>query len=171
MAEYPNNRRYNSQDRRTNRNRRSSYDPGAEQAIVETILKGLWFLLMLPFKRGKNGAKKGNIPIALAAQLASHWPSIQEHLQQEHTLVLAVSEADKLFDAALQAAGVLGTTMGERLKAAESRFPAYLYQQIWEAHKLRNTLAHEMGATISTERASQAVHTFRNALLQLGVLV
>lgn len=151
--------------------RRNDYQPGAEQAVIETILKGLWLLVTLPFRRGQKSARKGNLPIAVAQQLASHWPSVETHLQHPATYALAVSEADKLFDAALQAAGTAGNSMGERLQAAKTRFPSYLYQQIWDAHKLRNTLAHEVGVAPSWDQTSQAVTAFKNALLQLGVLV
>jgi hypothetical protein len=150
--------------------RKQQYQQGTEQAVIETILKGLWLLISLPFRRA-NKQKKGNLPIGIAQQLAAHWPSIEMHLQMPATYALAVSEADKLFDAALQAAMVPGNSMGERLQAAKTRFPSHLYQQIWDAHKLRNTLAHEVGVTPSWEQTTQALHTFKNALLQLGVLV
>src|ERR1044072_1844484 len=142
-----------------NRRRRQSDQGGGEQAVIENILSGLWFLLTLPFKNGRSSSRKGGVtlPPAIGQQLASHWPDIERHLQNPQTMGLAVSEADKLLDAALQAAGIIGKNMGERLQAATHCFPSQLYQQIWQAHKLRNTVAHELGTVLSTERAYSAV--------------
>jgi len=85
-------------------------------------------------------------------------------------MALSVSEADKLIDAAFLTMGFSGQSMGERLKASEKWFPADLYQEIWQAHKLRNTLAHEVGVVASQSEAKQAVGSIRKALYHLKIL-
>ncbi len=141
----------------------------SEAVIVEAILRGIWTIISFPF-RGK--ASRGpRIAPAIASQLASHWPDIETHLHAQQTLALAVSDADKLLDAAMQAASIPGKNMGERLMQAKNIFGKDLYQRIWDAHKLRNTLAHEMGTQVSSVEASFAVSTFRSALRELGVPV
>jgi len=152
------------------RSSRSKNTNSPEQEVVETILKGLWFLVSLPFRKGKKVSKHA-ISREAAQELANHWPGIEMHLANPTTLALAVSEADKLFDAAMQAAQIDGTTMGERLKAATHMFPDNLYQDIWRAHKLRNTIAHEVGTMVSYEEAQSALNIFRTALVHLGVFV
>lgn len=103
-------------------------------------------------------------------ELGSSWENVEMHLMQPATMVLAVSEADKIVDSALRISGVAGATMGERLKAAENKFSPDAYQRLWHAHKLRNTLAHEVGASANPSEAKEAVKTFRDALYSLGVL-
>lgn len=157
------------------RQRRSSQKksgPSVEQQILEGLLKGLWFLISWPFKRGKNAApKKGLVPAVVAKELAEHWPMVSGYASAPHTWSLAISEGDKLLDAALKAAGFAGATMADRLKAAEPRFNPTLYNQIWTAHKLRNQLAHEVGTAASAQEVQTAVNTFQWALRELGVFL
>lgn len=81
---------------------------------------------------------------------------------------LAVFEADKLLDHALKARGMGGQTMGDRLKSARSRFSNN--NMVWQAHKLRNRLAHEAGVSVSYGELSAAMSAFKSALRDLGVL-
>ena len=170
---------YNGPDRRRNydrrrlirpaKGRRQTDNPSTEQVVIEALLRGIWQLITLPFKLGKKAKKGPLIPPAIAFQLSHHWPTIEGHLENPVTRALAVTEGDKLLDAAFQAAGLPGNTMGERLLQAKNILDASLYQQVWTAHKLRNTIAHEMGAVVVEGEAQQAVRTFGNALRILGV--
>ena len=58
-------------------------------------------------------------------------------------------EIDKLLDYTFKKSGVRGETMGERLKNAKSKFKYSDYQNIWNAHKARNKLAHEFDYKMS----------------------
>lgn len=80
----------------------------------------------------------------------------------------AVSEADKLLDYAMRGLGARGETMAERLKGSESRLSNK--EAVWQAHKLRNHLAHEVGFEITPSHAKQAVTSFHQALKDLGAL-
>lgn len=62
----------------------------------------------------------------------------------EMKLKSAVMEADKLLDYVLKSKRIKGDTLGERLKNAKHLFKTSSYNRVWEAHKLRNRLAHEM---------------------------
>ncbi|MEP7103629.1 MAG: hypothetical protein ABI721_02900 [Candidatus Dojkabacteria bacterium] len=65
--------------------------------------------------------------------------------KEEMILKNAVFEADKLLDFVLKSKKVKGETLGERLKNAKHLFRNNTsYNTIWEVHKLRNKLAHEM---------------------------
>jgi len=156
---------------RGKKSRKPSNQPGIEQVVVEAVFKGIWSLITLPFRGKRGGTKSSRIAPAVAAQLSSHWSSIESHLGSTATLALAVSEADKLLDAAMQAAAIPGQNMGERLKQARTVFSGGVYQSIWDAHKLRNSLAHEVGTALSYQQAAQAVSTFRTALQEIGVPV
>ena len=150
--------------------RRKGPQTAPEQEVVEAIFKGLWSLLSWIFGKAKGRGGKKAAQKAQVQRLIEGWEQVELYLLQEQGKILAVSEADKILDAALQLHGVEGETMGERLKRAADYFPYELYQQIWQAHKLRNALAHEVGVKISTQELIQAVSTFRSALYHLQIL-
>jgi hypothetical protein len=158
-------------ERRHYNNQRRPKKPtvSPEQAFIEGVVGAVWGIFKFLF--GKKGEGPGGESAKVqAAALAESWGQVELHLLQEHTRALAISEGDKILDAALKLHRVAGQTMGERLKAAEPLFASDLYQQIWVAHKLRNQLAHEVGASVSANEASQAVAAFRSALYHLSIL-
>lgn len=135
-----------------------------ESAIVDGIINVFAALGRLIFKRAPKG-----LPQATAQQLATHWGEVEAALTQPQGLSWAVSEGDKMLDTAMRALNAKGSTMADRLRTLEPQFPAGLYQDIWHAHKLRNELAHTVGATVSPDEAREATNTFARALRTLGV--
>lgn len=83
-------------------------------------------------------------------------------------LHLAIMEADKLLDHALKNRGYPGQTMGERLKSARGAFMNN--DAIWQAHKLRNRLAHEQDVQLNSMTVDQALRGFKAGLKDLGAL-
>ena len=83
-------------------------------------------------------------------------------------LQLAIMEADKLLDHALKARGFAGDTMGDRLKSANKAFMNT--QAIWDAHKLRNRLAHEQNVQLTGISADGALRSLKAGLKDLGAL-
>jgi hypothetical protein len=149
------------------RRKAASAGPSVETTFVENLLTGIWNLIKWLF--GKKGGSGSGRSAQLKA-LGENWGNVEMHLMQPGAHMLAVSEGDKLLDQALKLSGVSGETMGERLKGSEKLFGQDLYQRIWEAHKLRNVLAHEVGAAADKQQAQWAVSIFREALTKLGVL-
>ncbi len=98
------------------------------------------------------------------------WLKIENSLSRDNkaSYAAAVIEADKLLDKAMNEMGVLGKTMGERLKKVGSRFSEL--NSVWYAHKLRNQIAHEHGFEISYNQAVHALATFKKALKDLGAI-
>jgi len=114
--------------------------------IIETVfvglLKAIWWLVTLPFKKGKKGrAKISNTDIE---QVRIKKREISNILQSENVYELkhALMEADKLFDHMLKLKGYSGETFADRLRSAEPYMDANSYQSIWEGHKIRNAVAH-----------------------------
>jgi cellobiose-specific phosphotransferase system component IIA len=105
-------------------------------------------------------------------QTASRWATIETMANGNgNDLRNAVSEADKLFDHVLLQSGLARSSMGERLKAARTRFSSYeIYDAVWKAHKLRTALAHEVGFDLVASQARQAVADFGRGLRDLGAL-
>lgn len=80
----------------------------------------------------------------------------------------AVIEADKLLDFVLKRKGYNGS-LGEKLKKAAPLFSNI--DEVWDAHKMRNHIAHEVGFVLSSSQASRPLMSFKKALRDLGISV
>ena len=100
----------------------------------------------------------------------TRWLEIEQQLQKDEEMshALVILEADKLLDHAMNEMGVLGKTMGERMKAVNSRWSSA--NSVWHAHKLRNRLAHEHGFKVNYDQAKRALAAFRQGLKDLGAI-
>ena len=87
----------------------------------------------------------------------------------ESSMKQALLEADKLLDLGLKDKIVKGETMGERLKSAQNLFENNLYNEIWQAHKLRNQLVHEDSEILSFQIENKIL-VFKRALKVLNIL-
>lgn len=94
--------------------------------------------------------------------IKAHWiriiDSFDMHSQQ------AVMDADKLLDYVLKCYGYEGN-LGEKLKVAKGHFSDL--NGVWSAHKLRNTVAHEL-VQLNKDDARRALRQFKQALNDLG---
>lgn len=101
----------------------------------------------------------------------SRWGEIVRHFEsiKEAEWKFAIIEADKLVDDLLKQAGYLGDTMGERLMNIEQGQLLSL-QGLWEAHKVRNKLAHDTNYFLRYAEARQAIKFYEEALKELGII-
>lgn len=86
------------------------------------------------------------------------WDMVVAHVQSDNPSDwrLAILEADIILDELLDHLGYVGDTIGDKLKSADnSRFRTL--NDAWEAHKVRNTIAHEGHEYVLTQRESQRV--------------
>lgn len=129
-----------------------------EQRIFTSIGKAIWALVSLPFKKRKSG------------EVVEHWKEVQELMAKDdaHAWAMAIVKADSILDSVLQKK-VSGNSMGERLKAMESRMNQDALQSAWDAHKVRNQIAHGDG-NISKTQAQDAIAKFRKVLNEMGEL-
>ncbi len=102
------------------------------------------------------------------AYFKKRWQEIQQLLGSNEGMQLAIIEADKLLDEALQRLRFGGKTMGERLVSAQRMMSNP--NNTWNAHKLRNRLVHESGLKVSKRQVQAALKSFRAALKDLGAL-
>jgi hypothetical protein len=82
---------------------------------------------------------------------------------------LAIIEADVILDDVLKQQGYAGNSLGERLKSIG---PSQLdsLQDAWEAHKVRNRIAHEGADYILTQRSAQETITrYQRVFDEFGV--
>lgn len=98
------------------------------------------------------------------------WDTIDTLLSQRSPAQLkqALITADKALDNALRDV-VAGETMGERLKNAKDKFDPVVYNKIWEAHKIRNSMVHESGYEPPHFMLVEAVGKLKQGLVSLGV--
>lgn len=102
--------------------------------------------------------------------LRRRWKEIEKMLDQpgDMSRKLAILEADKLLDHSLKALGMAGETMGERLKFAQYKYPEL--RNVWNAHKIRNQLAHEATFRLDAGTARRALKDFERALNRIGAI-
>jgi len=86
--------------------------------------------------------------------------------ENESERKFAIIAADTLIERILELAGYKGENLGERLKKVEKGDLDSL-DALWEAHKIRNRIAHEADHKLSSEEASRALARFEEALKEL----
>jgi hypothetical protein len=98
------------------------------------------------------------------------WHKIEEHLTAggPTRYRAAVIEADTLLDHCLKQLNVPGDSLGERLRQSRNRFQAY--DDVWQAHRVRNQVVHETDKELLASEAKSVVAKFRQALTDLGAL-
>lgn len=124
-----------------------TYSRKNQRTVPEIILiglgRGLWWLITLPFHRGQKHQK--GISVADKQYIIGKRQEIERMMLSDNAYELkhAVLEADKLIDHILKLKGYAGETFADRLRAAENHMDAATYQRLWEAHKVRNQIAHQ----------------------------
>ncbi len=118
------------------------------------VVAGLLFLVMMTRRRRLKGHALRSVRAA--------W----QHALGQQNPVLRVVEADKVLDEALRLLGYTGS-LGDKLKAAGARFSNI--NDLWSAHKLRNTLVHELNSKPNAEEVARAIRIYERALKELGM--
>jgi len=86
------------------------------------------------------------------------WEVVQEHINSDRPADwrLAIIEADTILEEMVKKMGYEGESLGERLKAVEPSDFTNI-QSAWEAHKVRNQIAHEGVGFELTQREARRV--------------
>ncbi len=107
-----------------------------------------------------NGSKKDN----------RQWSEIQQHIASgsPNDWKLAIIEADIMLGKILHNAGYAGNSIGEQLKSA-SATTFKTVQDAWDAHKIRNRIAHEGSDFILTQgMAKEAIIKYQRVFREFG---
>ena len=98
------------------------------------------------------------------------WQRIELHFFKgsENDLKVAILDADKILNEALRGAGIPGIQLGDRLKKARPGQIPNL-DELWQAHKLRNQIAHEPNFKLKRDLAERALTIYKTALENMGV--
>lgn len=101
------------------------------------------------------------------------WQVVLNHVNSESPAEwkLGILEADNMLDGILESEGYRGESLGEKLKSMD---PADLrsYQDAWEAHKVRNQIAHEGAVTMdfSKKIARDTILKYEKVFKELGYI-
>lgn len=135
-------------------------EPTVLEQIFLAILKGLWFLVTLPFKKSKfSFRRKRGLSLEDKNYITSKRLEVEKILKSDNAAELkhALFEADKLVDYKLKSEGYLGETFADKLKKREGSLNKTVYNDIWSGHKVRNIIAHEYEVNISNQEVIMAV--------------
>lgn len=100
--------------------------------------------------------------------ILKHWTDIvrRANTGTPENLRWAIMEADALVDTVLKERQMPGETMADRL-ANFRREDSKHIDKLWDAHRLRNEIAHTPGFAMTTRQAEKALFTYRDFLKEL----
>ena len=100
---------------------------------------------------------------------SQEWQDILSHVDSpnESQWKLALIDADKILENLLRGAGYDGDGIGERLKTAEKKGGLKTLQDAWEAHKIRNKIAHESGFILTKRETTIAIESYKKVFEDL----
>ena len=112
--------------------------------------------------RRLNAKKKGANLIRFSGGVSGvkskRFEVVEKHMTSENPAEwrLAIIEADALLEEMVKKMGYEGTTLGEMLKNIESSDFTTL-NDAWEAHKIRNQIAHQGSSFLLTKREAKRI--------------
>jgi hypothetical protein len=135
---------------------------GLTLLFVSVLLVGIALLVVISVTRRPG-------KILNQSKYREKWLRIMNEIDNHNqsSLAIGVLNADRLIDEALRERGIAGETLGERMKNGKALFSDR--QGLWEAHKLRNKIAHEE-LKVSARQAHSALNKFKTALKDIGAL-
>jgi len=142
--------------------------------ISAVISLGLLVLVVMVIRnlRALNITKEIiEIPKVPPEEVSKSWSAVLEKITSSNPSDwnLAVIQADSILDDILKRSGFPGETMGDRLKKLD-RSKLSSLDEVWDAHKIRNVIAHDPTRPISRREIERAIDSFEKALKELEFL-
>ena len=128
------------------------------QFIIVAVILVIAFIAILAFA---NSSKKTEPD--WNKKMKGELSRISTEKNSPHKLV----ELDKLMDFYLKNSKVKGETMGERLKKSKKMFTKNDYNKIWQAHKLRNQVVHEVGFKKDPKELDENIRNLTSIITKL----
>lgn len=100
------------------------------------------------------------------------WNAILKHVKSNNSgdWRIAILEADNLLDELTKKLGLVGSDLGERLKNASPNHFRSL-DNAWEAHKVRNKIAHEgLSFNLSYREVKKTIENYETVFREFGVI-
>jgi hypothetical protein len=138
--------------------------------MVVVLVAGILLFTVVSSGKGASGqVGRGGGGKVDKAEISRRWKTIQMVSKSGASgLRSSVLEADKLLDYVMKKQGYNGETMAERLKSAQREFTNR--DSVWRAHKLRNTMAHEVDFDLVPSQANEAIRDFERAIKDLKAM-
>jgi len=138
--------------------------------IIHLIMQIRAVKLAQNAKKGVRQEEKTMLP-ATKNEFQMLWNGIRARMntQREADWKLSIIEADKLLDATLRHLGYKGKDMGERLKQITSEELSGI-EDIWQAHKARNRLSHDISYHVNLSEAQWIIDTYEEAFKEMKLL-
>jgi hypothetical protein len=133
--------------------------------IASAVISGLLILGIIhsvvrltKINRDLKASVHTEVPVHPAEVRNEKWDRVIDHIESDNPSDwrLAILEADIMLEEMMDKIGVLGDTLGEKLKNVEKSDFSTI-DSAWEAHKVRNSIAHQGGAFSITEREARRV--------------
>jgi hypothetical protein len=102
--------------------------------------------------------KVGGVPVEVKNPMTDKWRDVKAHIESEHPSDWrqAIIEADVMLSDLLQKLNLHGDTMGDKMKTVE-KSDFVTIDLAWEAHKVRNQIAHEGSEFLFNQREARRV--------------
>jgi len=100
------------------------------------------------------------------------WKLVQEHINSSDSSKwkLAILEADIILDDLLDDLHLKGESIGEKLKAVGEGDFEHI-EEVWEAHKIRNAIAHQGSEFLLTQReAKRVIKLYESAFEEFEII-
>ncbi len=110
---------------------------------------------------------KAAVPKAMQPKRNDRWDRVQEHVASDNPNDWrhAIIEADIMLDEIVTRMGYQGNTLGDRLKQV-ARGDMRTIDSAWEAHRVRNQIAHEGSDYILTQREAKRIIDLYGAVFE-----
>jgi len=135
-----------------------------DNTVLLTIF--ILFLIALLFVMARVNSRK--VPQKKKEKIYSRLEDIRMQVQSDDVYARrdAIIKLDNLLSKALQIRYRNEKSCGDNLKMAKNLFRKDSYQNIWEAHKLRNSIVHK-DEDIGYDEAQQAYKIYKMAINKL----
>jgi hypothetical protein len=104
-------------------------------------------------------------------KIEKSWRKVKKLMEygDEAHFNMAIISADNILDDVLKKSGFEGENLGEKLKNINSKqLPEY--DKVWEAHKIRNKIAHESDFKIEHDTAVEVISIYEKVFKELGLI-
>jgi len=145
--------------------------------IISLLLMSVFiFSFVLFFRKAKKiksekTAERSERGEKVLGDFKENWEGVLSHMNSasESDWKLAVMEADKIVDRILLLKGYKGESMAERMTSIDKEELESI-ELLWEAHKVRNRIAHKPGFRLDYNQAKKIVSYYEEVLNDLRAL-
>jgi len=137
--------------------------------IAKLFFQIILFLVKTPYKIWKSRRDYLKAHPSMKTHL-NEWKEIQRLTATNKVpeLKMALIQADKSIDNLLREK-VEGETMGDRLIKSKEIFKIKTYNEVWSAHKVRNSMVHESGFNPPISVLKKSISDLKKGAKDIGV--